>query len=483
MPDLRPPRWPRHLTLFWRTFLYLVLLLTGCILAWVQTFRALEFEPQALQNARQVATMVNLTRAALEHADAIARVSLVKTLADEERVRIAPREPHDTYTGYGNDAFSRRVALELTQHLGPGTIVAREVNGFEGLWVAFTMEEDTYWLLLDPRRLASIQGSTWLIWLATAALLSLTGAAVLARLINRPLQQLSAATRRVREGQLDASHLDENVSTPEIRAVNKGFNRMARQLAQMETDRRLMLAGISHDLRTPLARLRLEAEMSVPDPQARSDMVADMAQVDGIIEKFLEYARPESVRTQPVDVGTMLQDLRQVGVVQSGQVVLSVDALPSPLLAQADQVDLQRVLNNLLENAARYGKTPGLHQSHVDVTARVQGDQVLIELCDHGPGVSPDTLPRLKEPFFRADEARSQTGGAGLGLAIVDKMLKRMGGEFKLSCGTPRSAPVLRGPNAPTAVAPHSRPPAPTGLVAQIALAAVPPQALTPSGH
>lgn len=465
--------------LFWRTFLYLVLLLTGCILAWVQTFRALEFEPQALQSARQVASLVNLTRAALQHADAIARVSLVKTLADEERLRIAPREPQDSYAGYGTDPFSRRVVEELTSMLGPNTVVAREVNGFSGLWVAFSMGPDSYWLLLDPHRVASIQGRTWLIWLVITALLSLTGAAVLARLINQPLQALSRATAQVRSGDWTASPLDENAATPEIRAVNQGFNRMTRQLARMETDRQLMLAGISHDLRTPLARLRLEAEMSVPDPQARDDMVADMAQVNSIIDKFLEYARPSATPLQLVDVADCVQAAIHSQRDQASACLQVHTRLPPGLMAWADPTDLQRVINNLLENARRYGQTPHPHttestesaeatdfartqppgQTEVLVSAHRQGEWVCIDVSDRGRGVDAATLARMTQPFFRGDLARSQASGAGLGLAVVKKMLERMGGQLALSSGIGNSASMQA-----TARASHAAHPGLQGL-------------------
>ena len=447
---LSAPHWLGRLSLFWRTFLYLALLLAVSVVAWLQTFVALEFEPQALQRARQVASMVNLTRTALQNADPIARVSLVKTLVDEEGLRIAPREPGDTHLDYGTDAFTRKVAAELALRLGPGTVVARAVNGFEGLWVGFTMERESYWLLLDPRRVAAIHGRTWLIWLSTAVLLSLLGAVVMARLINRPLQQLSVATARLRQGNYTPSLLDEHVPTAEIREVNQGFNRMARELAQVEHDRALMLAGISHDLRTPLARLRLEAEMSVPDPQARADMVSDMAQIDGIVAKFLDYARPGHGTREPTDVSALLASAAQA-LAQDEGLRITVQA-PPHLVALADPVDLLRVVNNLLENARRYGKTPG--QPHADVTLSAErhghGAQarVHITVADHGPGVSADTLARMTQPFFRADEARSQASGAGLGLAVVEKMLQRMGGTLALR------SPVQR---------PGQRPPQPQG--------------------
>jgi two-component system osmolarity sensor histidine kinase EnvZ len=132
--------------------------------------------------------------------------------------------------------------------------VASRVNDEAGLWIGFKIESDTYWLLLDPTRFSRVGGRTWLVWLITAMALSLAGAALITRLINLPLKQLSRATMQVREGEYEAHRLDERARTNEIRAVNIGFNRMADQLAKIEQDRAIMLAGISHDLRTPLAR-------------------------------------------------------------------------------------------------------------------------------------------------------------------------------------------------------------------------------------
>ena len=290
------------LNLFWRTFFLLALLLVGSILAWLQTLRALEFEPRTLHTAQQIASLVNLSRAALVHSDAIARVSLIKTMADQEGVRILPREPKDKFALLDNTALGNRLTDELTQRLGPDTIVAQSVNGENGLWVGFNINGDPNWLLMDRSRFSPAGGRTWLIWLITAAALSLGGAAAIARLINRPLKQLSYAANRVKDGDFAASHLDEEVVTSEIREVNIGFNRMAQKLAKLEQDRAVMLAGISHDLRTPLARLRLETEMSVTDEVAREHMVADIVQLDATIDKFLDYARPDHVTLTPVNL-------------------------------------------------------------------------------------------------------------------------------------------------------------------------------------
>ncbi len=419
------------LNLFWRTFFLLALLLVGSILAWLQTLRTLEFEPRTLQTAQQLASLVNLSRAALVHADPIARVSLIKTMADQEGVRILPREPKDKFELLEGDALGNRLTDELTRRLGPGTIVAQSVNGEPGLWVGFNINGDPNWLLMDLSRFNPAGGRTWLIWLITVAALSLAGAAVIARLINRPLKKLSDAANRVKDGDFAASHLDEEAVTSEIREVNIGFNRMAQKLAKLDQDRAVMLAGISHDLRTPLARLRLETEMSVTDNVARDHMVADIVQLDATIDKFLDYARPDHVTLIPINLHAVMSSC--VYAVQDHRELQITMSTPEDINVLADEVELARVISNLLENARRYGKTGDTGISRVDIVAKGRESWVLIKLRDHGAGVPPEQLSNLTKPFFRGDAARTAAAGAGLGLSIVEKTVQRMGGIFALA--------------------------------------------------
>ena len=447
------------LNLFWRTFFLLSLLLVGSILAWLQTLRALEFEPRTLQTAQQVASLVNLSRAALIHSDAIARVSLLKTMADQEGVRILPREPGDKFELLAPSALGSRLTEELTQRLGPGTIVASSVNGENGLWVGFSINGDPNWLLMDRSRLSAASGKTWLVWLITAAALSLAGAAAIARLINRPLKQLSYAANRVRDGDFAASQLDEEAVTSEIREVNIGFNRMAQRLAKLEQDRAVMLAGISHDLRTPLARLRLETEMSVVDNVAREHMVADIVQLDATIDKFLDYARPDTVALSPVNLHGVVSSC--VYAVQDHRELQITMSVPEDLNVLADEVELARVISNLLENARRYGKNRETGITTVDIAAKAREKWVLLKLRDHGPGAPPEQLANLTKPFFRGDSARTAAAGAGLGLSIVDKTVQRMGGIFALansaSGGLVAHIQLQRAPELPGGKDPEQR--------------------------
>jgi len=424
---------PRHVTLslFWRTFFLLSLLLLGSILAWLKTLHSLEFEPRTIQTAQQLASQVNLSRAALLHADSIARTSLLKTMSDQEGLRIVPKEPNDQFTPFDANATSRQVALELTTRLGPGTVVASAVNGQPGLWIGFVIAGDDYWLLTDQNLFNPAGEQSWLIWLAAAAVLSLAGAAQIARLINRPLKELSFAASRMREGNFEASRLDELVQTTEIREVNVGFNRMAHRLAKIEQDRVVMLAGISHDLRTPLARLRLETELSVADPEARAHMAADIEQLDAIIGKFLDYARPGKEKLSCIVLADVVGACTY-SFKDRADVHIHVQ-LEDNLLVQADEVELGRIISNLLENARRYGKSADTGIARIDIAAVAKEKWVLIKIRDHGLGVAPEQLADLTQPFYRGEAARTAANGAGLGLAIVDRTVQRMGGSFALS--------------------------------------------------
>jgi two-component system osmolarity sensor histidine kinase EnvZ len=423
-PELLP------LSLFWRTFFYLAVLLAGGVFAWVQTLRALEFEPRAVQAAQQTASLVNLSRAALRQADGINRVAILKSMGSQQAVRVAPREPGDRWEGFEVDRFTRRVSAELRAQLGPDAVVARSVNGKPGMWVGFSIERDRYWLQADIAQVSPLSGSTWFVWIGIALLATLIGSVGVARLINRPLKQLSFAASRIRGGDLD-SRLDENTLTSEIREVNMGFNRMARELARIEEDRAVMLAGISHDLRTPLARLRLETEMSVSDEEAKRNMAADIDQLDAIIDKFMDYARPGETKVGPIEVARLIE--KEASSFRDPAQIRIVSRVAADLRVLADETELERVFLNLFENARRYGRGTYTGVAEVLITHVRAGAWVILTVRDHGPGVAPEKLGQLTTPFFRGDAARTAATGAGLGLAIVEKALLRMGGSLELN--------------------------------------------------
>jgi two-component system, OmpR family, osmolarity sensor histidine kinase EnvZ len=419
------------LSLFWRTFFLLALLLTGGVVAWTQTLRALELEPRALQAAQHTARLVNLARVALKASDGINRLALIKDMsAAQDAVALAPREPHDRWDPYAVDRFSKAISQELRSQLGEDTLVASAVNGVAGLWVGFSIDKDPYWMRADTSRVSPILWSTLSLWGSFALLATIVGSVMIARLINRPLKELSFAASRIREGEFD-SRLDENTLTSEIRQVNMGFNRMARELAKVEEARAVMLAGISHDLRTPLARLRLEAELSVQDEEAKRNMALDIDQLDAIIDKFMDYARPGDVQLMPVHLSGVVE--REIQAFRDPTEIRITSRVAIDTKVMADDVELGRVLQNLFENARRYGRSTDTGVARVVVTYARTGPSVILSVRDYGPGVDPAKLPQLTTPFFRGDAARTAANGAGLGLSIVEKAMQRMGGAFEVA--------------------------------------------------
>ena len=423
------PRQSVGLSLFSRTFFLLALLLAGGIFAWVQTLRALELEPRAVQAAQQIASLVNLSRAALRYSDSINRVAVVKTMTDQESMRVLPREPGDRWEPFEVDRFTRRVGAELRSRLEPDTLVASMVNGQPGLWVGFSIERDPYWLQAEATRVVPLTPGTWFVWVGIALLATLVGSVAIARLINQPLRELSFAASRIREGEFD-SVLDENTLTSEIREVNIGFNRMARELAKVEEDRAVMLAGISHDLRTPLARLRLEAEMSVSDEEARQNMALDIDQLDAIIDKFMDYARPGDAKLVPVHLSPLVD--KEAATFRDPREIRIASRLAIDLRVMADETELGRVFGNLFENSRRYGRSTDTGIAMVSISYVRSGPWVIVSVRDQGPGVAPEKLASLTTPFYRGDAARTAATGAGLGLAIVEKAMQRMSGQFEI---------------------------------------------------
>ena len=464
-----------QISLFWRTFVLLVLLILASSLVWYFSFKTLESESRAQLSARQISSAVNLTRSSLVHADAIYRTALIKNISDQEGLFIRPREPEDKVAVYAIDNFRLILQQELQRRLGIDTVVTDQVNGVPGLWVSFAIQGDQYWLQTDLVRIEALNSQAWLYWIALAIAMSLIGSLVIGGLLNRPLKELSQAANHVRLGHFDRVKLNENVFTTEIHQVNHGFNKMTTQLSKVEIDRTVMLAGISHDLRTPLARLRLETELSVADSDARHEMSQDIEQINAILGKFLDYARPHVSQLQVVNLATVVSAAAQVVNISAkdAQDIVVTHHVAADLQVMADAVELQRVLTNLLENARRYGKST-IYPAHmlglahvlpvpestysavdeawsptrlfeepvevakVDIDARIEGDWVLLSVRDHGAGVSPDSLNQLNVPFFRANEARSNVTGTGLGLAIVEKAVQGMQGKLNLSnWGTP----------------------------------------------
>jgi two-component system osmolarity sensor histidine kinase EnvZ len=426
----------RSPSLFWRTFLLILLLIVASLAAWVQSFRVFEREPRAQQIAQQVASIVNLTRSALLYSDPATRRFLLAELADNEGIRIVPLEAGDQVKSFPDIPIVELVSKQVIERLGPATRIAAEVNGIAGIWVSFDIEGDRYWVFIERDPLAREAGTLWIRWAILAMVLSVLAAIAITGVVNRPLKKLSTAARELGAGRTPTPLPDKG--PVEIRMVNASFNRMVGDLAKLEQDRAVLLAGISHDLRTPLTRLRLELEINELPAEARSAMIGDIEQIDAIVGQFLDYARPAPQQArEEVDLSALVEDVLMHARVDEWDKVRVERRIAPDIRIPGYRTELTRALENLLANAARYGRDPSSDILELVVELQVRAGQAVIALSDRGPGIERDSIERLMRPFERGDKARSGGAGAGLGLAIVDRIARLHGGTFALDANEP----------------------------------------------
>lgn len=411
-------------SLLWRTFLLVSVLILLSVFAWFSIFTRSEREPRAKALAQMVVSVVNLTRTALITADPAKRRELLLELNDREGIRVYPADDDEKLAPLPAQPGIRLLADELLNRLGPGTRITLERDAEPAFWVSFTIDDDQYWMALPQERVERKTHWQWLGWGSGVLLLSLAGAYLIMFRVTRPLKALADAAAEIGRGR-SPSPLEET-GPGEIETVARAFNQMSRDLARLDADRTLILAGISHDLRTPLARLRLSTEMSGADDATRDGMVADIEEIDRTIGQFLDFARAtQGEPTEAVDIDHLIGEVAEQYARRGKQVAARPGGvMPRPLQPKA----MRRILSNLVDNALRYAG----EDQPIELLTRRDGDQVVIEVRDRGPGIPAEEAERLKRPFTRLDSARTNATGAGLGLAIVDRIVRDHGGQLEL---------------------------------------------------
>ena len=412
--------WPR--SLLWRTFILLAALVVATTVASFEIFRNYEVEPRARQISQNLVSIVNITRTALVNSQPELRRELLSELAEREGIQVYTVEPGERLAPPA-DRPVLNLALELArQQLGEGTRFAGEREGKPGLWLSFHIDDDEYWLRIPRERIERQIALRWLGWGALALALSLLAAYFLVSRLNRPLKALGLAASAIGKGKMPEPIPE--AGPEEIRTLSHAFNQMSKDLARLDADRALILAGVSHDLRTPLSRLRLGLEMSGADAQLKDGMTADIEEMDRIVNQFLDFARTDGGEPlQHADLAAVAAEVAEHYRRHGRTVATELPNVPElPLQAMA----MRRVLLNLIDNALRYGG------KDVSVAVRAENGAAVLDVVDRGPGIPAAEVERLKQPFTRLEVARSDTGGAGLGLAIVERVVRAHRGSFEL---------------------------------------------------
>lgn len=277
---------------------------------------------------------------------------------------------------------------------------------------------------LSEARIESQPVTAFFVVLAIGLLLAAVVAVWLARKLTRPLAKLEAASAVIGEGGSPA--LLSETGPREVAALSRRFNAMAAQVRDLLASRTTLLAGVSHDLRTPLTRMRLALEIlkGQPDPSMISRLEYDIEQMNQLIGNVLDLARGLA-HEKPVQIN--LPDYLAQLAVDHATPTNPVAVTCPPCEITAPRVALQRAIGNLLQNAHRYA--PG----GVDLVVDMTEGRCRIGVLDRGPGIAPDQLEAVFEPFFRLDASRSPvTGGSGLGLAIVRELARVNGWKVTL---------------------------------------------------
>ena len=438
------PQNTRAPNLFWRTFILMMLLIVFCVMGWLQSFRVLNETPYAIGAARQIVTMANLTRYALISADPFYRPDLLMVLASREGLRILPKESSDVAMPLSSDVGSPWSVADIENyvhtHLSPDTVIASAVNGEHGLWVSISIDGDEYWLMSNLTLINPSYGTTWIWWALASLVASILGATALTRRVIDPLNKLSAAARAFGRGTMP-QNLPEESGPIELREVNSSFNRMVQDITRVENDREMLLAGVSHDLRTPITRLRLETEMANLPEDTRNNMISDLEQMETIVNQFMAYARRSTQPMEKINLSETVRRAISTARLEIDPAVKLKTAIEDDILIHANPIEFSRVVQNLFTNALRYGKSED-DLLHLSVGVYREKTGAVLTVSDEGPGLDMSQADRLMRPFERGDSARGGVTGTGLGLAIVDRIVRRSDGMVTLENNKPHGLRV-----------------------------------------
>ncbi|KJK20858.1 histidine kinase [Burkholderiaceae bacterium 16] len=335
------------------------------------------------------------------------------------------QDPHPSpiriFRTYQRDVF----VDALQRYLPPDMPVRWQTGDGERLWIRVHVAGTPSWIALPVAEDAQASGITAALVLsaAFALLAALTGYLIQLH-INRPLQDLARAARHLSAGEAPVPLPTDGPT--EIAQVSSAFNQMTQALQQADATRTLMLAGVSHDIRTPLTKLRLAMAMAIPrgaDEPFVASVEGYLDQIDTILQQFMDYAGSgEREVPEPGDLNALVSQLRADFAGLGHEFELSLGEMP---VISFRPVSLMRLLMNLMQNAVVYGRT-GLF-----IHTWAEGNTAYVAVCDRGSGLGAEELEQLKAPFSRGRNARGHSGGTGLGLAIVERIARLHGGSLQ----------------------------------------------------
>ena len=396
----------------------------------LKIFDNFEREPRAAALAQEIITIVNFTKASLYAAAPSKRIQLFREINNIGDIKIYAAFPFESIEPIPDDPFLKLVVEKITAKISSGSFVAINHYDIPGVWVSFEIDGDMFWVVV-PRLISDRPFPWhWIGWGIVIAILAILGAYITTKRISRPINNLIDAADKIRNGHnVKKLPLD---SVTEFRELSEAFNEMTENLSKVNKERKFLLASVSHDIRTPLTRIRLASEMLPPNSLSlKESLEDDVMEINDILNQFLDFARGfEDEPKIPVNLGTLLKDI-QIKHKRMGQNFILRKKnirtnIPKKLFIDIRPLAFQRCLDNLINNAFFYSK------GKVILEASLLEESFTISIIDNGPGIPEEQKSKLLKPFERVDEARGNKGGSGLGLTIADRIVKAHGGKLEL---------------------------------------------------
>ncbi|HEX4376184.1 MAG TPA: ATP-binding protein [Steroidobacteraceae bacterium] len=413
-------------SLFGRTALLILMLIVIAQVTGLLVFRELVQKPRTEQLADLAGDYVAGLVAGLQALPSPQRDQFLASFAASHKVDIVPASERQPRMLGNVNSLWQQYARQLGQrlHKRPDEVVWTADNQ-GSLWISIAVADRNYWLIIRGLTAGLHAPLMALLLSSLIVALAVAGALVLQRRLDQPLRRLVASARLIAQGrQPDPLPIEP---PEEIATLTHSFNLMAHSLSTLEQERSLMLAGVSHDLRTPLSKVRLAIEIMADRMEAEllAGLRASLAQVDRIIDQFLDYGRAQSeVPGQWIDLNELIEECCAFRSADEAVFCLSLHC-PRPILAHRPA--LMRAVTNLMDNALHYGAAPFGIETQQDT------GHILIRVTDSGPGIPADEIDSMRQPFRRGSTARSGSAGSGLGLAIVERIARLHGGELRLA--------------------------------------------------
>ena len=379
------------------------------------------FEPHQQQINQLLAKQLRVVFIDID--DATLSPKMAKAFHQETGIGVY-REKEALMLGLANAAYYRYRSEQMSVLLG-GPAEVRISLGEDYLFWIRPPQAPHLWVKIPLEGMTQNSVSPLIFFLVIIGLLSVIGGWLFVRQLNRPLKSLQLAAEDVGRGDFPEPLVERGTS--EIVAVTQAFNHMSKGIKQLEDDRNLLMAGISHDLRTPLTRIRLASEMmSEQDDFLKEGIEIDIEDMNNIIDQFIDYIRHDSKdKAELADLNALVEEVLNVETPNDRNIIFTRQDCPKIPLRH---VAVKRALANLVQNALRYTSDDIEVITGVD---KLKGCAYFI-VSDQGEGIPDADIERLFQPFTQGDTARGGEG-SGLGLAIIKRIVDTHGGCVELT--------------------------------------------------